>query len=106
MKQDPKVRMPINEKYRLIYNPKAGKKRSFLHLHTKASATLEEVQYLLERYQIVVDLAPTKGPGHATELAKEAVKMKYKGVLVAGGDGTAGEAANGLIGSNTPLGIL
>lgn len=95
-----------SQKYLLIYNPNAGKKRSFLHFHTKPSASLEQVKFLLEKYQIIVELAPTKGPGHATQLAREAAKKGYKGVLVAGGDGTVGETANGLIDSDMPLGIL
>lgn len=97
---------PDPVKYKLIFNPKAGRKRSVLHFHKNPDATLEQVQFLLEKYQIVVDLAPTKRAGHAKELAQEAIKQGYKAVLVAGGDGTVGEAANGLIGSDIPLGIL
>lgn len=92
-------------KYKLIYNPQAGKKRSLYSLK-KNDASLEELDFLLKKYQILYDKIPTKRAGHATELANEAVKEGYKGVLVAGGDGTVGEVANGLIGSELPLGII
>jgi diacylglycerol kinase family enzyme len=97
---------PNSQKYLLIYNPNAGKKRSLFQFKSKPGTSLEDVRFLLEKYQIPVDLAPTKAPGHASQLAKESIKKGYKGVLVAGGDGTVGEAANGLIDSDMPLGIL
>lgn len=88
----------------LIYNSRAGKKRSFV-THTKP-VSLEDIKALLEQYQIPTDYAPTQHAGHATELAREAVKNNYETILVAGGDGTVGEAANGMIGSQATLGIL
>lgn len=92
-------------KYALIYNPHAGKKRRILP-NPKAT-DLEGIMELLEQYQIPADYFPTKYAGHATKLAQEfAKKSDYKAVLVAGGDGTVGEAANGLINTDLPLGIL
>jgi diacylglycerol kinase (ATP) len=94
-----------NLKYKLIFNPKAGVKRGFL-FHRDSNYYLEQVQYLLKKYQIDADFAPTRKTGHAIELAREAVKDGYDVVLVAGGDGTVGEVANGLIGTKVVLGIL
>ncbi len=94
-----------NRKYKLIFNPKAGVKRGFF-FHRDSKYYLEQVQYLLQKYQIDVDFSPTKKAGHAIVLARDAVKEGYKGVLVAGGDGTVGEVANGLIGSDLVLGII
>lgn len=68
--------------------------------------TLEDLKELLDQYQIPVDFVPTKYPGHATQLAKEAADKGYKLVIGAGGDGTIGEIANGLVGSGTTLGII
>lgn len=48
----------------------------------------------------------TRGPGHATELAKGAIERKYRMVFAVGGDGTVNEVAKGLLHSNIPLGII
>lgn len=93
-----------SQKYLLIFNPHAGMKRKILpNTH---STSLEDIKTLLKQYQILIDLAPTKYAGHATILARTAQKKGYKNVLVAGGDGTVGEVANGLIDSDITLGIL
>ena len=44
--------------------------------------------------------------GHATELCREAAHEGYDVVVAFGGDGTVNEAANGLLGSPTPLSCL
>lgn len=49
---------------------------------------------------------PTDAAGHATDLAREAIAAGADLILVLGGDGTINEAANGMIGSRVPLGIL
>lgn len=53
-----------------------------------------------------MSLRPTSAPGHAEELAREAVRQGADLILVAGGDGTVNEAANGMMHSETPLGVL
>lgn len=90
-------------KIKLIYNPNAGKKRALLK---PSDITIEGIESMLKQYQLEVDLFPTKGPKHATELAKNAIKEGYQTVLAAGGDGTVSEVANGLVGSKVILGIL
>jgi diacylglycerol kinase family enzyme len=50
-----------------------------------------------------VDAVDTEAPGHATELCREAAHEGYDVVVAFGGDGTVNEAANGLLGSSTPL---
>ncbi|MDQ3099098.1 MAG: diacylglycerol kinase family lipid kinase [bacterium] len=94
----------IPNKCKLIYNPNAGKKRKTFA--GEKGVALEEIKDLLVQYQIDVDLFPTKKAGHATKLAKDAIEEGYSTVLVAGGDGTVGEVANGLIGTDITLGIL
>jgi diacylglycerol kinase family enzyme len=49
---------------------------------------------------------PTTGPGTAGGLAREAIAGGADLVLAAGGDGTINEAAEGVIGSAVPFGIL
>lgn len=53
-----------------------------------------------------VSVKPTQFVGHATTLAREAAASDHQLVLAAGGDGTFGEAANGVAGTETALGLL
>jgi diacylglycerol kinase family enzyme len=53
-----------------------------------------------------VDAIDTQSRGHAVELCREAAHEGYDVVVAFGGDGTVNEAANGLIGSATPLTCL
>ena len=53
-----------------------------------------------------MDLAPTAGPGAASELANKAASKGSDIVLVCGGDGTINEVINGLVGSQVALGLL
>ena len=63
------------------------------------------VVYALQgRYE--VDAVDTEARDHATELCREAAHEGYDVVVAFGGDGTVNEAANGLIGSETPLSCL
>jgi len=48
----------------------------------------------------------TEGPGHAKDLAREAAAAGVTTVVAAGGDGTVNEAACGVYGSTTLLGII
>ena len=53
-----------------------------------------------------VELAETHRAGHATELARDAVRAGARLVVAAGGDGTIAEVADGLSGSDASLGII
>lgn len=59
------------------------------------------VHALRGRYE--VDAVDTEAPGHATELCRRAAREGYDVVVAFGGDGTVNEAANGLVGTDTPL---
>ncbi len=48
----------------------------------------------------------TQGRGHATELAKQAIREGFKLVFAMGGDGTMKEVAQGLVHSNVTMGIM
>src|SRR5271168_1020267 len=50
-----------------------------------------------------VDAVDTEARGHAIEICREAAHEGYDVVVAFGGDGTVNEAANGLLGSATPL---
>ncbi len=83
----------------LIYNPLAGKIR-------RNPDTLQRTTAALQGVSVSPRLIPTEAAGHATELAREAVKQGADLVLVLGGDGTINEAANGLVHSQVALGVL
>jgi diacylglycerol kinase (ATP) len=53
-----------------------------------------------------VTVAPTTGPNTAGAMARARIGGGADLILVAGGDGTINEAAEGMIGSPVPLGIL
>lgn len=53
-----------------------------------------------------VDLVRTKRGGHATHLAQGAAHQGVDLVVALGGDGTVNEVANGLAGTDVPMGIL
>ncbi|UCD95577.1 MAG: YegS/Rv2252/BmrU family lipid kinase, partial [Candidatus Zixiibacteriota bacterium] len=48
----------------------------------------------------------TMGPGHATEIARRAVREAFDTIVVVGGDGTINEVVNGVIGTNVRIGII
>jgi len=56
--------------------------------------------------EFAVEVADTKGPGHAIELARQGVESGADLVVAMGGDGTVNEVANGLAGSAVPLAVV
>lgn len=66
----------------------------------------EEVASAIDQKRYDLSIRVTGYPNHASEIARHAVKKKYKFVITAGGDGTVNEVARELINSNTVLGIL
>ena len=81
----------------VIFNPVAGRRRA---------ALLWRVLDLLVENGIKVEVTETQHAGHAIELARAAVRDGRGMVVAAGGDGTIAEVANGLLGSDTALGII
>lgn len=92
----------LDQPPRLIMNPRAGQK---LGVSTN-EAGVDVVQSALEAVGLSVELQPTRRPKHAIELARAAVRDGCKLVIAAGGDGTAAEVGEGLIGSETVMGIM
>jgi YegS/Rv2252/BmrU family lipid kinase len=87
---------------RLIVNPRAGQK---LGMSTNL-ATVETVAGALEEAGLNVVVQETHAPKHATELARAAVRDGCQLVIAAGGDGTVAEVGEGLVHSETALGIM
>ena len=82
----------------LLYNPIAGRfpVKPFLGSVTK---TLVHAGW-------DVDVLATQSGEHATESARQAALENYDAVFASGGDGTIGQVAAGLVGTDTALGIL
>src|SRR6202161_908028 len=59
------------------------------------------VYALRGRYEVTA--VDTEARDHATEICREAAQEGYDVVVAFDGDGTVNEAANGLVGSQTPL---
>jgi diacylglycerol kinase (ATP) len=78
----------VNEKLIAIVNPAAGGGRS-----AKLAGT--ELARLRAR-GLPIDVIASTGPGHASELAREAYDQGYRKFLAVGGDGTAHEIINGI----------
>jgi diacylglycerol kinase family enzyme len=62
------------------------------------------VYALQSRYS--VEAIDTEKRDHATQICREAAREGYDVVVAFGGDGTVNEAANGLVGTETPLTAL
>jgi diacylglycerol kinase family enzyme len=84
----------------LIYNLASGRRRH------RRFAEVEEAARILNGAGIDTELAPTKGRGSATGIARLAVKQRRGMVILCGGDGTINEAVNGLAGSQVPMALL
>jgi diacylglycerol kinase family enzyme len=90
--------------------PDRSPKRRMLVIVNPYATTVSDrlrnlVVYALQgRYQ--VEAVDTERREHATQICREAASEGYDLVVAFGGDGTVNEAANGLIGSPTPLTCL
>ncbi|MGC9347446.1 MAG: diacylglycerol/lipid kinase family protein, partial [Anaerolineae bacterium] len=82
----------------LIYNPAAGP--------WDMSRPLRRLSTYLEKSGWKSELVETTEPGEVTREARRAAERGVDLVLVAGGDGTINEAAHGLGGTSTTLGIV
>jgi diacylglycerol kinase (ATP) len=88
----------------LIHNPNAG------HGGAKRRLLLDEARSIFAASGIEAELAETKGPGDATQIAHRATIERRQLVIACGGDGTLNEVVNGLAGHSNghrvPLALL
>jgi diacylglycerol kinase family enzyme len=80
-----------------------------LLVNASASAVTARARVVIQKALAAdheVKVAETSRRGHATRLAQGAAATGSDVVVVLGGDGTLNEAANGLAGSTTALGVL
>jgi diacylglycerol kinase family enzyme len=84
----------------------ATKRRMLIIVNPYAATVSDRLRHLVVaalKGRFEVDAVDTEARGHATELCREAAHEGYDVVVAFGGDGTVNEAANGLLGSDTPL---
>ena len=91
------------KRMKVVLNPIAGRGRG--------ARVESELQSALQEEGIEFDLERTARPGHAVELARQAVGDGFEIVVAAGGDGTMHEVVNGLMaasggGDTGTLGII
>jgi len=82
----------------LIYNPAAGR--------ISVRPFIGGVIRTLNDHGWRVEVAESVNGRHTTQLARMAAQENFRAVFAIGGDGTAGQAASGLLGSQTALGVL
>jgi len=82
----------------LIYNPAAGR--------ISVRPFIGSVIRTLNDHGVRVEVAESLNGRHTTRLARMAAQENFRTVFAIGGDGTAGQAASGLVGSQTALGVL
>ena len=76
-------------KYKIIVNPAAGS--------GNGRRAIPQIEKALAKHNLDYDLVVSERPGHAVELARQAVLAGFDPVVAAGGDGTANEVINGLM---------
>lgn len=82
----------------LLYNPTAGR--------FSVEPFLKSAIRALADSGWKVEALATQSGEHAIESARQAALEKFDAVFASGGDGTIGQAAAGLVGAETALGIL
>jgi len=88
---------------------RSPKKRMLVIVNPYATTVSDRLRNLVvyalqARYE--VEAVDTERRDHATQICREAASEGYDAVVAFGGDGTVNEAANGLVGSDTPLTCL
>lgn len=86
---------------RIIANPYSGA--------LQVPGAMEDLQAVLARLGdagLPAELCLSERPGHATELAREAVRAGMEIVVAAGGDGTINDVIQALAGHATALGVI
>jgi len=82
----------------VIYNPTAGR--------FPVKPFLKAIETELVKAGWKADIVATQSGEHTIQLGKQAVAESYDAAFAVGGDGTVGQVASGLLGSETALGVL
>ena len=84
----------------LLYNPLSGRRRG------RRLADVEAVLSVLRSAGVEASAAPTRAPSDATDQTKQAIAEGCDTVFACGGDGTVHDVLQGLVGTDTALGII
>lgn len=84
---------------RLIFNPAAGHNR-------RSPGLVQRLHKFAAENSASAELVSTRAPGHAIELAADAAARGFHAAVAVGGDGTANEVAQGLLGTSCALGLV
>ena len=84
----------------LLYNPLSGRRRE------RRLADVEAAAVVLRHAGVEVVLDPTRGQADATEQVHHAIADGCDTIFACGGDGTVHDVLQGMVGSNTSLGII
>jgi YegS/Rv2252/BmrU family lipid kinase len=94
----PALSQPLKKHVFFIINPISG--------GIDKEDVVKKIESKLSKEKFSIEIHYTKGPKHATELAKEALKRSATIIAVVGGDGTVNEVSQVLIGSPAILAII
>lgn len=83
---------------RLLHNPVAGTMPS--------RRFVQRAERVLRRLGWEIEVSSTSSQEEVAQIAWQSAKERFDVFVVAGGDGTIGQAASGLAGSNTALAVL
>jgi len=86
-------------KTRFIFNPQSGHNR-------RRPWLAASIRDFISASSLDAGLVTTEGPGHATELARDAVLAECTHVVAVGGDGTMNEVAQALLHTPTALALV
>jgi YegS/Rv2252/BmrU family lipid kinase len=82
-----------------IFNPCSGRNR-------RSPRLAAELQAFSKAHRMDAAIVFTECPGHATELAREALDAGVERIVAVGGDGTMNEVAQALVGSPAALALV
>jgi YegS/Rv2252/BmrU family lipid kinase len=84
----------------LLYNPLSGSR------HKGRLAKVQAALAILQKAGIEVTAEPTRGQAEAGDQARQAIAEGCDTIFACGGDGTAHDVLQGMVGSNAALGII
>ena len=73
---------------------------------TAGKGTWPKIKNFFETRNVPFSMEKTLAPGDGTLLAKKAVEEGFATIIAVGGDGTASEVVNGIVGSDVTFGII
>ena len=82
----------------VIFNPAAGR--------FPVKPFLKAIETELVKAGWKVEIVATQSGEHTVQLGQQAAAQEYDAAFAVGGDGTIGQVASGLVGSDTALGVL